>query len=305
MADRNTWLRDFDLITTTSKYKTEDKAARDVFDALEKLEKSGLLIQKFHCPEKQRQAIFLFKNFPEIELIRVVVRFDWERVVVGRIGNHPNDKKKKWPEKWEWEADFQNNLKTPPIMGPSIVDWCVASDGNTEKLIRWLTDKAKEKSGQAAPLNRGRINTAETILADIESTTPESNGDNKDAGTKSEAAEVFCYPDEIQSDEKILEGAKLQVVVNKYERDPAARSRCIAHYGRTCVVCGFNFAAAYGAIGERMIHVHHLRELSEIGQEYEVDPIQDLRPVCPNCHFVIHQRKPCYRIDEVKAFLRP
>jgi hypothetical protein len=30
------------------------------------------------------------------------------------------------------------------------------------------------------------------------------------------------------------------------------------------------------------LHVHHLRELAALGKEYEVDPITDLRPVCPN-----------------------
>ncbi|MCX7418510.1 MAG: HNH endonuclease [Planctomycetia bacterium] len=70
------------------------------------------------------------------------------------------------------------------------------------------------------------------------------------------------------------------------------------------MVCAFDFALVYGAVGEGLIHVHHLRELSEIGEEYEVDPIRDLRPVCPNCHFVIHQRRLCFSIDEVRAFLR-
>ncbi len=36
-------------------------------------------------------------------------------------------------------------------------------------------------------------------------------------------------------------------------------------------------------MGEGFIHVHHLKPLSEVGYEYRVDPIRDLRPVCPNC----------------------
>jgi len=34
--------------------------------------------------------------------------------------------------------------------------------------------------------------------------------------------------------------------------------------------------------------VHHLVPISKIGKKYRVDPIKDLRPVCPNCHAVIH-----------------
>jgi 5-methylcytosine-specific restriction protein A len=50
-------------------------------------------------------------------------------------------------------------------------------------------------------------------------------------------------------------------------------------------------------------HVHHLKLLSTVGSGYQVDPIEDLRPVCPNCHAVIHRREPPYSIDEVRAFL--
>ncbi|MEI8372579.1 MAG: hypothetical protein WCJ35_07065 [Planctomycetota bacterium] len=38
------------------------------------------------------------------------------------------------------------------------------------------------------------------------------------------------------------------------------------------------------------------------GKEYKVDPVNDLRPVCANCHAILHRLKPAYSIDEVKAF---
>jgi 5-methylcytosine-specific restriction protein A len=43
--------------------------------------------------------------------------------------------------------------------------------------------------------------------------------------------------------------------------------------------------------------------LSEVGNEYRVDPIRDLRPVCPNCHAMIHRRIPAYSIEELKKML--
>ena len=71
-----------------------------------------------------------------------------------------------------------------------------------------------------------------------------------------------------------------------------ARKKCIEHYGAKCAVsnCGFDFEKLYGDIGKGFIHVHHLTQLSDIGQGYEVDPIKDLRPVCPNCHAMLHQK---------------
>lgn len=88
------------------------------------------------------------------------------------------------------------------------------------------------------------------------------------------------------------EGAKIEITTTAYERDAAARAACIAHYGVTCSVCCINFEKAYGELGKRFIHVHHLRPLSTIREEYKLDPVQDLRPVCPNCHAMLHKTNP-------------
>jgi predicted HNH restriction endonuclease len=49
--------------------------------------------------------------------------------------------------------------------------------------------------------------------------------------------------------------------------------------------------------------VHHLRPLSGIAEEYEIDPVEDLRPVCPNCHAMLHRKTPPYTIDELRLRL--
>lgn len=115
--------------------------------------------------------------------------------------------------------------------------------------------------------------------------------------------ETGVTPDEVEGLGPYWEGAVRQVTVNAYERNPEARLRCIKHYGALCYICGFDCAAIYGPIGEGLIHVHHLKPFSEIEEEYEVDPIADLRPVCPNCHAVIHRRNPPFSIEEIKAIL--
>jgi len=111
-------------------------------------------------------------------------------------------------------------------------------------------------------------------------------------------------PEEVSDDGAIYEGAVRKISVNAYERNPEARRKCLDHYGTNCSVCGFDFGKTYGDVGLEFIHVHHLRQLSEVGGEYEIDPIADLRPVCPNCHAIIHRRQPSYTLDEVKKFLR-
>ncbi len=115
--------------------------------------------------------------------------------------------------------------------------------------------------------------------------------------------EEFILPEEIADPTGLPEGAISTLTVNAFERNPEARKLCLGHYGTCCSICGFNFGAAYGAVAEGFMHVHHLRSLSEIRAEHMVDPIRDLRPVCPNCHAVIHRRTPAYSLDEVKEFL--
>lgn len=109
------------------------------------------------------------------------------------------------------------------------------------------------------------------------------------------------FPDEINDSRK--EGRVISVRVNRYERDAKARERAIKNHGVACHVCGFNFLKAYGAIGEGFIHVHHLVPLSEMQEEYEVDPIADLRPVCPNCHAMLHRRRPPFSLCELKEMI--
>lgn len=99
------------------------------------------------------------------------------------------------------------------------------------------------------------------------------------------------------------EGKKVEVEQNRYERNPQARQDCINFYGKACMVCGFDFEKIYGEIGKGFIHVHHIKEISSIGKEYVVDPIKDLRPVCPNCHAMLHQKKPAFTIEELKEIL--
>ncbi len=97
------------------------------------------------------------------------------------------------------------------------------------------------------------------------------------------------------------EGVASQVLQTRYERNPHARNVCLSHYGYNCVVCGFNFENYYGEIGKDFIHVHHLSRSSESDVAQGVDPILDLRPICLNCHAMLHRRKEGYTIEYLKS----
>lgn len=118
------------------------------------------------------------------------------------------------------------------------------------------------------------------------------------------ASRERLFPDELEPGYKYIEGARKQVRVNAYERDPKARKVCIKHHGFDCAVCGFNFEAKYSALGKDFIHVHHLMPLALTDGEYELDPINDLRPVCPNCHAMLHRPEQTLSIEELQAKLK-
>ncbi len=99
------------------------------------------------------------------------------------------------------------------------------------------------------------------------------------------------YPDILKEGEHVYEGLRTAVLVNKYERSSVARNRCIEHHGVTCQICKMSFFERYGDIGKGFIHVHHIVPIHTIKAEYKIDYKNDLIPVCPNCHAMLHRKK--------------
>jgi 5-methylcytosine-specific restriction enzyme A len=121
---------------------------------------------------------------------------------------------------------------------------------------------------------------------------------SKNASYQASIAEEVLQP------EMYIEGATAIISVNAYERNAKARKACIKYYGYECFTCGFNFEDFYGVIGKDYIHVHHEVPLAKIRKEYIVDPIKDLKPLCPNCHAVIHKLHPPMPINDLIKLLK-
>jgi len=101
----------------------------------------------------------------------------------------------------------------------------------------------------------------------------------------------------------VPEGSKKRVEVNRYERSKINRAACITANGYICQACGFDFQKKYGDIGSGYIHVHHVIPVSELGENYKIDPINDLVPLCPNCHSMVHRRTPPLSVHELKLLM--
>ena len=126
---------------------------------------------------------------------------------------------------------------------------------------------------------------------------------------KLESDETALSAEEYANAPKHVEGAVRQVTRNERERSKEARQDCINHYGAKeggaikCIACDLDFAQRYGPHGEGFIHVHHLDPLAEENGPRQINPTIDLVPVCPNCHAMIHRKRPYLTIKELVELL--
>ena len=226
---------------------------------------------------------------------------------------------------WRWSWSFINEKEQVIIFGA----WDKDTDGNTSLILSegWQISR-KGRKQPAYEQSREHIRLIEeegyqlqtfpmtysstdekdmTAPAKIKGFTPElTNKSLKRVGSSWYASDDILgnlLPEEVDTPEQYLEGASRTVSVNSYERNSDARKKCIEHYGYKCAICSFDFEAFYGAIGKNYIHVHHMTPLAEIRKEYVLNPIEDLIPVCPNCHAIIHRTRPALTVEQLRQHL--
>lgn len=100
-----------------------------------------------------------------------------------------------------------------------------------------------------------------------------------------------------------IEGAGRLALVTRYERKKVNREACIRLKGSKCAVCGFDFKAAYGPLGDGFIEVHHTMPVSSMGPGYHVNVIRDLEPLCANCHAMAHREDPPVVMDRLRQIV--
>ena len=100
------------------------------------------------------------------------------------------------------------------------------------------------------------------------------------------------------------EGDSIVEKTTRYERNPINRKICLNHKGCKCCVCGFDFEKVYGDLGKNIIEIHHIKPVSELDKNYRIDPINDLVPVCSNCHTMLHKKNPPLLPEELKEIMR-
>jgi 5-methylcytosine-specific restriction protein A len=118
-----------------------------------------------------------------------------------------------------------------------------------------------------------------------------------------EAAEVLADTDS----ESFPEGRLLFRMhrLRERNREVVAKAKAVAlrKYGRlACWVCDFDFAVAYGKLGDGFIEAHHTRPLGELAGPSETR-VADLALVCSNCHRMLHRRRPWLGMADLHSIL--
>ncbi len=222
---------------------------------------------------------------------------------------------------WQWSWSFVNEKERFVIFGA----WERSTVGNRTKILseEWQFDyRGHKNSGYSQSLEHVRLVQEEGFrlrtfpmrqsdqLKDEAGLGP-SKIDGFDAVLHdrhllkigkawyaSDASPVTRMAEEVSATTYPV-GTWEKVTVNRVERNAAARKACIEHHGCSCAACGFNFGDNYGEVGEGFIHVHHLTPIASLTKDYQVDPVKDLLPVCPNCHAMLHMTDPPLLIEQL------
>ncbi|ASS74804.1 hypothetical protein CIG75_07310 [Tumebacillus algifaecis] len=67
-----------------------------------------------------------------------------------------------------------------------------------------------------------------------------------------------------------------------------------------CAICEFDFAKAYGPLGEGYIECHHTVPVSKYDENSKTR-LEDLALVCSNCHRMLHRKRPWLNLTDLKG----
>lgn len=90
------------------------------------------------------------------------------------------------------------------------------------------------------------------------------------------------------------EGAEIQVVLSVNERSTYLRKQALKKYGLICHVCSWEPKTS------NQIQIHHLDPIAEGIRETTLD---DVIPLCGNCHLLAHSERPPLTLEQMRDIL--
>ncbi|QXO81773.1 HNH endonuclease [Morganella morganii] len=101
------------------------------------------------------------------------------------------------------------------------------------------------------------------------------------------------------------EGKPIMRLHQSRERDPKIikqkKEQVLKETGKLkCEICSMDFEETYGILGHGFAECHHKSPLALRDKNEETD-LCDLAIVCPNCHRMLHRKRPWLTLDDLKA----
>jgi len=94
-----------------------------------------------------------------------------------------------------------------------------------------------------------------------------------------------------------MEGARSEVVLSRAERSPALRKAALKLYGLQCKACDLKVSASRASL----IEIHHLDPIAEGERKTK---LEDVIPLCRNCHALAHTRTPPMPLEALRNAAR-
>lgn len=131
---------------------------------------------------------------------------------------------------------------------------------------------------------------AAAIRANLGSISPEEAEEKEESVEEAEEGQVLT-----RLHRKRERSAKLRRAKKKKVEQATGRLACEA--------CDLDFGERYGARGKGFIECHHIVPLHTLKPNQRTK-IDDLALLCPNCHRILHMRKPWLTVEAVKDLVR-
>jgi 5-methylcytosine-specific restriction endonuclease McrA len=122
----------------------------------------------------------------------------------------------------------------------------------------------------------------------------------------------ICKPKKVKKvifyDENISEGRSSAKTILVRERSKKLREKAIEFFTDSdgvikCCICGYEFGKTFGDYGKGYIEIHHKKPVYQYDdkdvESVLSEAINNLAPVCANCHRMLHHKKGV-AFDEIK-----
>ena len=117
-----------------------------------------------------------------------------------------------------------------------------------------------------------------------------------------------------KEDDIINEGKAGHISTNTKSRSDKLRKAAIDFYKTSaghlkCCVCGFDFEETYGNLGKDYIQIHHEHPVCQYDDDgvesFIKDAIKNVKPLCANCHCMVHRnKKNAISVNELKKLIK-